>query len=194
MYSHFQGKLVEKNPAYVIIECNGVGFVLNISINTYSKIKDFESCKLFAHLSVKEDSHTLYGFAEEKERRVFRHLISVSGVGTNTARMILSSLSTDEAISAIISDNVYVLKGIKGIGEKTAKRIILDLKDKIEKDDISAEINKTAHNTNSEESLSALTMLGFNRNVAEKAVIKVIKNGGAELSVEEIIKEALKIL
>ncbi|MCF8296282.1 MAG: Holliday junction branch migration protein RuvA [Saprospiraceae bacterium] len=194
MYSHFQGKLVEKNPAYVIIECNGVGFVLNISINTYSKIKDNESCKLFAHLSVKEDSHTLYGFAEEKERRVFRHLISVSGVGTNTARMILSALSTDEAIAAIISDNVSVLKAIKGIGEKTAKRIILDLKDKIEKDDISAEIIKTKHNTNSEESLSALTMLGFGRNIAEKAVIRVVKNGGTELSVEEIIKEALKIL
>ena len=194
MYSHFQGKLVEKNPAYVVIECNGIGFLLNISINTYSKIKDSELCKLYAHLSVKEDSHTLYGFFDELERRIFRYLISVSGVGTNTARMILSSLSTDEVSIAIVSNDVAALKAIKGIGAKTAQRIILDLKDKIEKDDISSEIIKTAHNTNTEESLSALTMLGFNRNIAEKAINKVMKNSGEELSVEIIIKEALKIL
>ena len=194
MYAYFKGKLVEKNPTEAIIDCNGVAYHLNISLQTFTAIKDREDCKLFAHLVVREDAQMLYGFATEGERTVFRQLISVSGVGANTARMILSSMTTEEVFAAIIGENVAALQAVKGIGAKTAKRIILDLKDKIAKDGQTAEILSPAHNTNKEEALSALVMLGFARGAADKALNKVIKNEGLSLSVEDLIRLALKNL
>jgi len=194
MYSYFKGKLVEKNPTDAVIECNGVAYQLNISLQTFTAIKDQENCKLYAHLVVREDAHTLYGFASTGERAIFRQLISVSGVGANTARMILSSMTTDEVFNAILSNNAAALQSVKGIGGKTAKRIILDLKDKIAKDSQSVEILSDSHNTNKEEALSALVMLGFARNTADKALGKVIKTEGLSLTVEELIRFALKNL
>jgi Holliday junction DNA helicase RuvA len=194
MYSYFKGKLVEKSPTDAVIDCNGVAYQLNISLQTFSAIKDQESCKLYAHLVVREDSQTLYGFATIGERAIFRQLISVSGVGANTARMILSSMTKDEVFNAILSDNAAALQAVKGIGGKTAKRIILDLKDKIAKDGQSVEILSDSHNTNKEEALSALVMLGFARNAAEKALNKVIKSEGLNLKVEDLVRFALKNL
>jgi Holliday junction DNA helicase RuvA len=194
MYSHFEGKLVEKTPTSAIIDCNGVGYDLSISLFTFSKIKDEEKCKLFAHLVVREDAQILFGFATREERELFRHLISVKGVGANTARVILSSLSPDEITQAILSGNVPLIKSVKGIGAKTAQQIILDLKDKLKKGTDIPEILEPSYNTNKEEALSALTMLGFSRNVAEKAMAKVMKQLGTELPVEGLIKEALKLL
>jgi Holliday junction DNA helicase RuvA len=194
MYAYFKGKLVEKSPTEAIIDCNGVAYHLNISLQTFTEIKDREDCKLYAHLVVREDAQILYGFATTGERAVFRQLISVSGVGANTARMILSSMSKDEVFSAILSENVAALQAVKGIGAKTAKRIILDLKDKVGKDGQTAEILSGTHNTNKEEALSALVMLGFARSAADKALNKVIKNEGLSLSVEDLIRLALKNL
>ena len=155
MIAHIQGRLVELNPAYAVIECNGVGYILNISLNTYSKLGDSESCKLYSHLVVKEDSHTLYGFHSKLERKIFRLLISVSGVGASTARVILSSMLPEEIRDAIVSEDVVLIKSVKGIGAKTAQRIILDLKDKMLKafDDI--EITMKSGNRNREEALSS---------------------------------------
>jgi len=194
MYAYFKGKLIEKSPADAVIECNGVAYQLNISLQTFSEIKDQENCKLYAHLVVREDAQTLYGFSTTGERAIFRQLISVSGVGANTARMILSSMSKDEVFNAILSDNAAALQAVKGIGGKTAKRIILDLKDKIAKDGQTAEILSESHNTNKDEALSALVMLGFARNAAEKALTKVIKSEGLNLKVEEFVRFALKNL
>ena len=134
MITHVKGRLIEKNPAYVVIDLNGLGYLLRISLHTYSQIGDSESCMLYTHLSIKEDAHTLFGFAEREERELFRHLISVSGVGPNTAQMILSSLSPVDAQQAILAENVLLLKSVKGIGGKTAQRIIIDLKDKLAKE------------------------------------------------------------
>jgi Holliday junction DNA helicase RuvA len=194
MYAYFKGRLVEKNPTDVVIECNGVAYNLNVTLQTFSQIKDREDVKLYAHLIVREDSHTLYGFYEKGERTMFRHLISVSGIGANTARMILSSMTSEEALNAIISGNVPAFQAVKGIGAKTAQRIILDLKDKVTKDKGSAEIIDGSYNTNAEEALSALVMLGFNRNAANKALQKVLKNNGLSLSVEELVRLTLKQL
>lgn len=194
MYAYFKGKLVEKSPTEAIIECNGVAYQLNISLQTFTAIKDREDCKLYAHLVVREDAQMLYGFATTGERAVFRQLISVSGVGANTARMILSSMSKDEVFNAILTDNAAALQAVKGIGAKTAKRIILDLRDKIAKDENVPEILSDSHNTNKEEALSALVMLGFARSAADKALTKVIKKEGLSLSVEDLIRLALKNL
>lgn len=194
MYAYFKGKLIEKSPTDAIIECNGVAYQLNISLQTFSAIKDEENCKLYAHLVVREDAQTLYGFASTGERAIFRQLISVSGVGANTARMILSSMTKDEVFNAILSDNAAALQAVKGIGGKTAKRIILDLKDKITKDGNSTEILSESHNTNKDEALSALVMLGFARNAADKALNKVIKSEGLNLTVEDMVRMALKNL
>jgi holliday junction DNA helicase RuvA len=192
MYAYFEGKLRAINPANAVIDCNGVGYLLHISLNTYSVIKDKEHCRLYAHLTVKEDAHQLFGFADEFERQVFRSLISVSGVGSNTARLILSSLTPDEITQAIASANTNLLQSIKGIGVKSAQRIIVDLKDKIYKDTISTEIFTPERNTTKQETLSALIMLGFSKQQAEKAVDKAIQSNGNLLSVEELIKESLK--
>lgn len=194
MYAYFKGKLIEKNPTEVVIECSGIAFILNISLNTYSKIKNEEECKLFAHQIVREDAHILYGFATQSEREIFLKLITVNGVGPNTARMILSSLSEEEVIHAILGEQIGVLQSVKGIGGKTAQRIIIDLKDKIGKSDKLPEIFGALHNTKREEALSALVMLGFAKNAAEKTLDKIIKDGMSELPVEGWIKLALKML
>lgn len=194
MYSYFEGKLVDITPAGAVVDCNGVGYSLNISLNTYSKLKDKATCRMYTHLVVREDALVLYGFADERERLVFRQLISVSGVGANTARLILSSLSPDEVAEAIIIENVKLLQSIKGIGTKSAQRIIVDLKDKMGKDDGMHEFLGLAHNTVKEEALSALIMLGFNKIQAAKALDNIIKVSPSGLTVEYLIKEALKIL
>lgn len=194
MYSHIHGKLVEKTPTYVIIDVNGIGFQIHISLNTYSEIEDKELCKLFTHFVVREDAQLLYGFSTESERKLFRHLISVSGVGSNTARLILSAIPPSELYATITTSNTAALQAVKGIGGKTAQRIIIDLKDKLEKDDFSGENVSFSHNTKRDEALSGLVILGFNRNVANKALDKILKSSDAEISVEQLIKSSLKIL
>ncbi len=193
MITHLKGKLVEKNPTYVVIECAGIGYFVNISLNTFSSIKDEENISLFTHLQIKEDSHTLFGFAERSEREIFRLLLSVSGIGSSIARTMLSSLSPAQIRDAIASGDVPTIQGIKGIGAKTAQRVILDLRDKILKVYDIDEVSVNSNNTNKEEALSALEVLGFVRRQAEKAVDKVLSQDAA-LSVEDIIKRALKNL
>ena len=194
MYSFLQGKLVEKNPAYAVIDCNGVGFMLHISLNTFTQIKNEENCRLFTHLYVREDAMMLFGFSAEDERTLFRHLISVSGVGVNTARIILSTLTTSETVNAILSEDISTLKKVKGIGPKAAQRLVLDLKDKLVKDNLITEKVVVPHNTIKDEALSGLTVLGFPRNVAVKVLDKILTNSESEISVEELIKHALKVL
>jgi holliday junction DNA helicase RuvA len=195
MITHIEGKLIEKTPTYAVVDCSGVGYMLHISLNTFSKLPDTERVRLFAHLAVREDAHTLYGFADNEERNLFRHLISVSGVGAGTARMILSSLTPREVQNAISSGNVPLLQKVKGIGLKSAQRIIIDLKDKVGKEEFTAGSSSvTPGNQQRDEAVAALVMLGFNKAAAEKAVEKTIKTSGTELMVEQLIKEALKSL
>ncbi len=193
MIHHLKGKLVEKNPTYVVIECAGVGYFVNISLHTFSKIADVEHINLFTHLQVKEDAHTLFGFSEKSEREIFRLLLSVSGIGSSTARTMLSSLSPAQIRDAIASGDVPTIQGIKGIGAKTAQRVILDLKDKVLKVYDIDEVSLSSNNTNKEEALSALEVLGFARRQSEKVVDKVLLQDSS-LSVENIIKLALKNL
>jgi holliday junction DNA helicase RuvA len=193
MYDYISGKLVFKSPAHVIIDAGGIGYHVNISLNTYSAIND-ESCKLYIWLHVKEDAHTLYGFAEEGERKLFLHLISVSGIGPGTGRMILSSITPSEIQAAIVKGDVPLIQRIKGIGPKTAQRMILELQDKLKKEGAGSLISVPQYNTAKEEALSALVMLGFARNVAEKAIDEALRAGNENLSVEQIIKFALKSL
>lgn len=195
MYNHFEGKIALKTPTYAVIDCGGVGYQFNISLHTFSKIPDTGMCKLFAHLSVREDALVLFGFADEEERELFRHLISVSGVGPSTARMILSSMSPVEIMHEIHVGNVASLKSIKGIGEKSAQRIIIDLKDKFTMGSSSLSSNlQSTDNKMRDEALAALVMLGFAKNIAEKAVEKALKTEGNAVSVEHLIKLALKNL
>jgi len=194
MYEFIKGILIEKNPAYAIIETQGIGYLLNISIHTYSLIHENEPCILFTHLVVREDDMLLFGFAEKDERELFRRLISVSGVGVSTARIILSSLSPKEVIHAITEGNAPLLQSIKGIGAKTSQRIIIDLKDKLSRESFPQEKVGFMHNTKKEEALSGLVILGFPKIVAERALIKIIESEGTGLSVEQLIKQALKIL
>lgn len=195
MYDYFEGRLEEKNPTYAVIDLQGVGYFLNISLNTFTKLpEEGHKCRLYAHLVVKEDALVLYGFSETDERDLFRELISVSGVGAGTARMILSSLNPDEIAEAIVTGNAPQLQRIKGIGQKTAQRIIIDLKDRLSKDLIPHQKSGFVHNTKREEALSGLIILGFQKTVAEKALNKVIEARGSALSVEELIRNALKIL
>lgn len=193
MYAYISGKLVEKNPAFVVLDVQGIGYHLNISLNTYTAIQQLESVRLFTYLAVREDAHTLYGFFDEEEKTLFLHLISVSGVGTNTARVILSSLSTHEAIEAIASGNVNVLQKVKGIGAKTAQRVVVDLRDKVTKLPVPGQKSAAIYNTNKEEALSALLVLGFNKAAAEKAVAKLLAQD-ASLPVDKLIREALRLL
>lgn len=193
MIAHLKGKLVEKNPTDVVMECNGVGYFLNISLNTYSQIPDQESLKLYTHLQVKEDSHTLFGFATKAEREIFRLLISVSGIGASTARTLLSSLEPRQVQEAIATEDVALIQSIKGIGVKTAQRVIIELKDKIVKTYHLDELSPVKSNTSKEEALSALEVLGFGKKQAEKEVDKIVRmQPGA--TVEDIIKQALKNL
>ena len=190
MISHINGKLVEKTPTYVVIDCNGVGYKLNISLQTYSAIQT-ENCKLLTHLAVKEDSHTLYGFCTSEERDLFRKLISVSGVGTSTARMILSTYSAEEIVHYIITADVASIQHVKGIGAKTAQRIIIDLKDKVAKGMPTSEISFDLDNTMRSEALSALLALGFAKKGSEQKIDKVLKQNPDVASVEELVKTAL---
>jgi holliday junction DNA helicase RuvA len=193
MIAHLQGRLVEKTPTEVVIDCSGVGYQVNISLHTFSLLPDSENIKLYTFLQVKEDSHTLFGFMEKAERELFKLLISVSGVGAGTARTMLSSLEPKQVINAIATANVAVIQSIKGIGGKTAQRVILDLKDKVLKVYDLEEVSVTGYNTNKEEALSALEVLGFNKKLAEKAIEKIVKENPSA-NVETLIKQALKNL
>ena len=194
MITQLQGKLVEKNPTHVVIDCHGVGYFVNISLNTYSALPEGEAIKLYTYLQIKEDAHTLYGFLTKTEREVFVLLLSVSGVGASTARTMLSSLTAAHVRSAIIDGDVATIQAVKGIGAKTAQRVVLDLKDKMLKLQDFEEVSISTLNTNKEEALAALEVLGFVRKQAEKVVDSIIKSNSEELSVEEIIKQALKRL
>ncbi len=193
MITHIKGRLVEKSPTSVVIECNGIGYMINISLNTFSQIPDNENLKLFTHLQVKEDSHTLYGFFSIKERQIFRLLISVNGIGPSIARTMLSSISPDQIIDAISRENVSLIQSVKGIGTKTAQRVIIDLHDKILKVYELDEGFASSNNTNKEEALSALEVLGINKKSSERLVDQIVLDN-PDVSVEDIIKETLKNL
>ena len=193
MISHLQGKLVEKTPTQVVIDCGGVGYEVNISLHTYSLLHATDFVKLFTHLQIKEDSHTLFGFVEKSEREIFKLLLSVSGIGASIARTMLSSLDPKQITNAIASGDVITIQSIKGIGSKTAQRVILDLKDKVLKLYDLDEVSMSQSNTNRDEALSALEVLGFVRKTSERVVEKIIKDA-PESSVESIIKQALKNL
>jgi holliday junction DNA helicase RuvA len=193
MYEFIRGRVAGLNPASVVLETGGIGFFINISLNTYSKIKGEKEVQLFLHQAIREDAHILFGFAENQERDLFRNLISVNGVGAGTAIMMLSSLSTNEIITAVGTGNVDLLKTIKGIGIKTAQRIIIDLKDKLGKITDNTQILISTDNTLQNESLSALVMLGFTKKDAEKVVAKIIRDN-PDATVERVVKTALKRL
>jgi Holliday junction DNA helicase RuvA len=193
MITQLNGRMIEKSPTELVIDCNGVGYLVNISLNTFSKLTDSESVSLFTHLQVKEDSHTLFGFFEKTERNLFRQLISVSGIGASTARTMLSSLNPGEIQSAIISGNVSIIQSVKGIGLKTAQRVIIDLKDKVSLISENDQFIGNISNTNQDEALSALEVLGYSRKQTSK-VIEMLINNSPEMSVEELIKGALNKL
>lgn len=193
MLEYISGRVQQLNPAFVIIDNQGLGYFVNISLFTHSALQDGAQAKLLLHESIREDAHVLYGFITEEERAVFRALISVSGIGANTARMMLSKLSPNEIIAGISTGNVNLLKSIKGIGAKSAERVIVDLKDKIGKDVSGSDLFPSADNTVREEALSAMVMLGFPKNVVEKLFEKLlVELKGAR--VEDIVKESLKRL
>ncbi|MEY2921594.1 MAG: hypothetical protein RLZZ236_819 [Bacteroidota bacterium] len=193
MIAHIQGKLVEKNPTEVVIDCGGVGYHINISLHTYSLLPNSDQIKLFTYLQIKEDAHTLFGFFEKSEREIFKMLLSVSGIGASIARTMLSSLEPKQIIQAIASGDVGTVQSIKGIGVKTAQRVILDLQDKVLKLYDLDEVSMVLNNTNRDEALSALEVLGFVRKSSEKVVEKIIKED-PDATVESIIKKALKSL
>ena len=193
MITQIRGRLVEKSPTGVVIDCNGVGYFIHISLHTFSQLTDNESIKLLTHLQVKEDSHQLYGFVTAMEREIFRLLISVSGIGTNTARTMLSSLTPKQVREGIASDDVALIQSVKGIGLKTAQRVIIDLKDKILKIYDIDETLSVSNNTNKDEALSALEVLGFAKKQSERIVVKILSDS-PDASVEFLIKEALKNL
>ena len=193
MITHIQGKLVEKTPTEVVIDCNGVGYHINISLHTYSLLPKTDFIKLFTFLMIKEDSHSLYGFVEKSEREIFKMLLSVSGIGAGIARTMLSSVEPKQIIQALASGDVGTIQSIKGIGSKTAQRAILDLKDKVLKIYDLDEVSLSQSNTNRDEALSALEVLGFVRKASEKIVDKVISQN-PDATVEMIIKQALKNL
>jgi Holliday junction DNA helicase RuvA len=193
MIAHIQGKLVEKSPTEVVIDCHGVGYHLNISLHTYSLLPDSENVKLFTFLQIKEDAHSLYGFMEKSEREIFKLLLSVSGIGAGIARTMLSSLEPKQIVQAIANGDVATIQSIKGIGAKTAQRAIIELKEKVLKVYTIEEVSMTPNNTNKDEALSALEVLGFNKKLAEKAVEKIVKEY-PQATIESIIKQALKNL
>lgn len=194
MIAYIKGTITFKNPTFILVEAGGIGYHVNISLNTYARIEKLENIKILTHLLVREDSHTLYGFSDDAERAMFLHLISVSGVGPTTAQIVLSSLTTDELRSAIIGENVALFQKVKGIGPKTAKRIILDLKDKMLKDggETMLTLLTPQDNTMREEALSALSALGFNRIAVQKTLNQLLRDHPGVGTVEELIKLALK--
>ncbi|MEL0271604.1 MAG: Holliday junction branch migration protein RuvA [Flavobacteriaceae bacterium] len=195
MISHLRGRMIEKTPTHVILECNGVGYHLEVSLHTFSGLSSEEEQLLYTHLQIKEDSHTLFGFLSEFERAVFRLLISVSGVGAATARTMLSSLSPSDVVGAIASEQVAVVQSVKGIGAKTAQRMILELKDKVlaleGAEDVVA--NTTVKGQNGEEAIAALEVLGFTRKSVQKIVDKLL-TADSQMSVEDIIKNTLNAI
>jgi holliday junction DNA helicase RuvA len=193
MIAHIQGKLIEKTPTEVIIDCNGVGYHINISLHTYSLIPVAETIKLFTYLQIKEDAHSLFGFVEKSEREIFKMLLSVSGIGASIARTMLSSLDPKQIIQALAVGDLATIQSIKGIGSKTAQRAILDLKDKVLKLYDIDEVSMSQSNTNKDEALSALEVLGFNKKLAEKVVDKIMIQS-PDATVEGLIKQALKNL
>jgi Holliday junction DNA helicase RuvA len=193
MIAQIQGKIVEKTPTDLVIDCSGVGYQINISLHTYSLLPKTESVRLYTYLQVKEDAHTLFGFMEKSEREIFKMLLSVSGIGASIARTMLSSLDPKQVIQAIAVGDVAAIQSIKGIGAKTAQRAILDLKDKVLKLYDLDDVSMSQNNTNKEEALSALEVLGFNKKLAEKVIDKIVAQD-SDASVESIIKQALKNL
>jgi holliday junction DNA helicase RuvA len=193
MIAHIQGKIIEKTPTDLVIDCGGVGYHINISLHTYSLLPQTDTIKLFTYLQVKEDAHTLFGFVEKSEREIFKMLLSVSGIGASIARTMLSSLEPKQVIQAIAVGDVGTIQSIKGIGTKTAQRAILDLKDKVLKLYDLDEVSILQNNTNKDEALSALEVLGFNKKLAEKVVDKIVTQD-SDATVESIIKQALKNL
>jgi Holliday junction DNA helicase RuvA len=193
MIDHLAGKVDKITPTYTVIDCNGVGYLAHISLHTYTQLKDATSVKILTHLAIREDAHVLYGFADEHERELFRLLISVSGIGSATARMILSSLNPVEIERAIATADLLTLKKIKGIGAKSAERILVDLKDKVGKSGFTV-IEGTHTLGGNQEALMALLALGFTKQAVEKVLLKVRQENGSDLKVEEIIKQALKYL
>ncbi len=195
MIAFIEGKIAEKDPTFVIIDINGVGYEMKISLTTYTTIKEKDSYKLHTYLHVREDAQILFGFAEKEEKKLFLNLISISGVGPNTGLMVLSSLSATEIKAAIVNGDAKTIQSVKGIGAKTAQRIILELRDKIAKEfdgETMQVFPSNTHNTIREEALSALVTLGFNKNVAEKSIDRVLKNSKEPVSLEELIKLTLK--
>lgn len=193
MIAHIQGKLVEKSPTEVVVDCGGVGYQINISLHTYSLLPNTDFIKLYTYVQIKEDAHNLFGFVEKTEREIFKMLLSVSGIGASIARTMLSSLEPKQVIQAIASGDVGTIQSIKGIGVKTAQRVIIELKDKVLKLYALEEVSLTQNNTNKDEALSALEVLGFVRKTAEKVVEKIAREN-ADATVEFIIKQALKNL
>lgn len=196
MFAYLKGKLAHQDPTFVIIDINGVGYEVKISLNTYSQIKDKESIHLFTHFYVKEDAQTLFGFADNREKEIFLHLLSISGVGPSTGLMVLSSLSPQEVEEAILQEDVRTIQGVKGIGAKTAQRIILELKDKIARSGSSGDlinIPTSSKNTIRNEALAALVTLGINKSAAQKSIEQILKNSPDEIRLEDVIKQALKV-
>ena len=193
MISHLSGKLVSKSPTSLVVECNGIGYEVNISLNTYSKIIDSEQIKIYTHLQIREDSHSIFGFFDELERSVFRLLISVSGIGANTARTMLSSMPPNKVIESIQSDNVVAIQSIKGIGAKTAQRVIIDLKDTVLNLIDDNDFNVSPNNTQREEALSALSVLGYPIKQTQR-IVDSLMNAEPDMPVERIIKNALNKL
>lgn len=195
MIAYIEGKITQKEPAYVIVETNGIGYEVKISLNTFEALKNVEQGKLFTHLQIKDDAHTLYGFTNTAEKKLFLDLISISGVGPGTGMIILSSMNPQDIRNAIIHEEVAVLQRIKGIGAKTAQRIILELRDKLLKESAgtgATDYIESSSNTASQEALSALITLGINKSAAEKSIYSIVKKHGGQVTVEEIIKLALK--
>ena len=195
MYAYLEGKIVQKEPAFIVLDIGGIGYEIRISLNTYTTIKNVDQARLYTYLQVKEDAHLLYGFSEISEKQTFLNLISISGVGPGTALMILSSLNPKELQNAIVNEQVKVIQSVKGIGAKTAQRIILELKDKMVKSgvEIKSDIfSSDSYNTIKEEALSALTTLGINKSVAERSINLILKKNGPDITLEELIKQALK--
>ncbi len=194
MYAYLQGKFIEKNPAQVYVDVNGVGYEVNISLNTYSHIQNLEQGKLFTHLQVKEDGHVLFGFFDKSEKEIFQLLIGVSGVGAATARMMLSSLKPEEVSRAIVQGNIKLLESVKGIGKKTAERLVLELKDKLGKHPVNGTISPNWGNSLEQDALNALTALGISRQQAEASIQKIIIAEPSVSKLEDLIKKALKAI
>lgn len=194
MIAYLKGKLVHKEPTFIILDVNGIGYQVSISLNTFSEIKDREDLKLVTYMHVREDAQILYGFVNETEKQMFQHLISVNGVGPNTALVVLSYLPPNELRSAIVREDAAALQAVKGIGGKTAQRVILELKDKLRKDPIEEGSGKPGlvHNTMRHEALTALMTLGITKSAAEKSVDSVLKLSGNTISLEDLVKQALK--